>query len=161
MYSMLIILQAVYFTEICILRAQLRLVLTRCIFRRERERNLVVIWPYLKLRYIYCDVLIQSLYHILDGFQCHIGEGGNNKVCQPLRETFKNPNHGFVPWWGYPPRPLPPSRQAAGQKINGKKITAKGGTPPPITASGLEFFRQKRRFLPKKHCFWANFQQIF
>ena len=56
---------------------------------------------------------------------------------------------------------LSPSRQAAGQKVNGKKITARGGSPPPITASGLEFFRQKRRFLPKKHCFWANFQQIF
>ena len=32
---------------------------------------------------------------------------------QLIRETFKNPNHGFVPWWGYPPSP-----------------------PPPITASG-------------------------
>ena len=53
--------------------------------------------------------------------------------------------------------PLPPSRKAAGQKVNGKKITEKGGTPPPLTESNLEFFRRKRRFLLKKHCFWANF----
>ena len=47
-------LQPVYFTEICILRAQLRLVLTRCIFRRERgkEKYLVVICPNLELRYL-------------------------------------------------------------------------------------------------------------
>ena len=47
-------LQPVYFTEICILRAQLRLVLTRCIFRRERGEGkyLVVICPNLELRYL-------------------------------------------------------------------------------------------------------------
>ena len=87
-------------------------------------------------------------------------------------------------------------RKAAGQKVNGKKITEKGGTPPPpprkaawnffaengqfgpifnrfflngkggypsppITESDLEFVCRKRRFLPKKLCFWASFQQIF
>ena len=65
------------------------------------------------------------------------------EICALLREGFKNPNHGFLPWWWYPP----PSRQAAGQKINGKKITAKGGTPsPPHHGKRLGFFLPKTAF---------------
>ena len=83
-------------------------------------------------------------------------------VCITSKGRVQKPQSRLFAVMGVPPPPLPPSRQAAGQKINGKKITAKGGTPsPPITASGLEFFHRKWRFLPKKHCFWANFQQIF
>ena len=68
----------------------------------------------------------------------------NTILC--LREGFKNPNHGFWPWWGYPP--LPPSRQAAGQKINGKKITAKGVTPPSRQAA-WNFFAENGVFCSK------------
>ena len=44
-----------------------------------------------------------------------------NTVFGPIFNRFFNHGKG-----GYPP----PSRHATGQKVNGKKITAKGGTPP-------------------------------
>ena len=44
--------------------------------------------------------------------------------------------------------PLPPSRQAAGQKINGKKITAKGDTPPPSRQAAWNFFAKSGVFCP-------------
>ena len=43
----------------------------------------------------------------------------------------------------------------------GKKITAKGGTPPPTMTRGLEFFRRKRHFLPKKTLFLGQFSTDF
>ena len=52
-------------------------------------------------------------------------EGG----CVSLGKCSKTPITAFCRDGGTHP-PLPSSEQAAGQKINGKKITAKGGTPP-------------------------------
>ena len=46
-----------------------------------------------------------------------------------LRETFKNPNHGFVPWWG-------------------------GGTPPCRDWKICWNLAQKQCFLGKKRRFW-------
>ena len=71
----------------------------------------------------------------------------SGKVSKPPgTETFR--------WGGYPP-PGPP-RTRIFRKVNGK-----GGTPPtpPRTVHfrKRKFFRRKRRLLPKKHRFWANF----
>ena len=54
-----------------------------------------------------------------------LGKGSKTPVTENVRD-------------GGTPRPLPPSRKAAGQKVNGKKITEKGvpPPPPPITESG-------------------------
>ena len=47
---------------------------------------------------------------------------------------------------GTPPPPL------YGRSV-AKKLKEKGGTPPQKNKEN----RRKRRFLPKKHSFWANF----
>ena len=47
---------------------------------------------------------------------------------------------------GGTPPPLPPSRKAAGQKVNGKKITEKGGTPSPHHGKRLGIFSPKTAF---------------
>ena len=83
----------------------------------------------------------------------------NLHACQAcIREGFKNPRHvGGVP----PPPPPGPPRTRFFRKVSGKKLTEKGGSPPPpprtIRFGKRKFFRRKRRFLPKKHRFWANF----
>ena len=54
-----------------------------------------------------------------------------------LREGFKNPSHG----------------KAAGQKVNGKKITEKGGSPPPSwTFSVTGVFEPFPNALSNYHC---------
>ena len=51
-------------------------------------------------------------------------------ICINLGKCSKTPITAICRDGGTP-SPLPSSRQAAGQKINGKKITEKGGPPPP------------------------------
>ena len=54
-----------------------------------------------------------------------------------------------------------PSRQAAGQKINGKKITAKGGTPPPSRQAAWNFFAKNGVFCLKNTVFGPIFNRFF
>ena len=42
----------------------------------------------------------------------------------------------------------PPSRKAAGQKVNGKKITEKGGSPPRSRKAAWNFFAENGVFCP-------------
>ena len=47
-----------------------------------------------------------------------------------------------------------------------EKVNGKGGYPPsPLNERSVAeneiFFRRKRKFLPKNHCFWANFLWFF
>ena len=61
---------------------------------------------------------------------------------------------------GVPPLP-PPSRKATSQKINGKKITEKGGTPPPSRKAAWNFFAENGVFCLKNTVFGPIFNRFF
>ena len=55
-----------------------------------------------------------------------------------VRSGVKNPRHGNFPLGGFPP-PGPP-RTRFFRKVSGKKLTERGGTPPPpwkVSVSGV------------------------
>ena len=76
--------------------------------------------------------------------------------------TFNNPSHGNCPLGGYPPGP---SQTTFSRKVNGKKLTEKGGTPPPlhgrsVTKNG-NFFAENGVFCPKNTVFGPIFNGFF
>ena len=87
---------------------------------------------------------------------------GNPRTLSLLGKGLKTPGTETFRWGGNPPPPGPPRTRFC-RKVSGKKLTEKGGTPPPRTIHyrKRKFFRRKQHFLPKKHCFWANFYGFF
>ena len=80
----------------------------------------------------------------------------------PIRGGVKNPRHGNFPLGGYPP-PGPP-RTRIFRKVSGKKLTEKGGTPPPSTDNPFrktEFFSPKTAVFAQKTPFLGQFLMDF
>merc|ERR1711894_723611 len=80
-----------------------------------------------------------------------------------VREGVKNPRHGTFPLGGYPPPPGPP-RTRIFRKVSGKKLTEKGGTPPPSTDNPFpktEFFSPKTAIFAQKTPFLSQFFMDF
>ena len=67
-----------------------------------------------------------------------------------IRESVKNPRHGNFPLGGYLPPPEPP-RTRIFRKVSGKKLTEKGGTPPPPSTDNP--FPKTEIFSPKTAVF--------
>ena len=67
-----------------------------------------------------------------------MGRGFNDFLLKfvSLGEGFKNPSHGNCPLGGYPLPPPGPSRTTFSGKVNEKKVTEKGGSPPPPFTDG-------------------------
>ena len=80
-----------------------------------------------------------------------------------VREGFKNPRPGNFPLGGFPPPPGPP-RTRIFRKVSGKKLTEKGGTPPPSTDDPFpktEIFSPKTAIFAQKTPFLSQFFMDF
>ena len=98
------------------------------------------------------DLAAGSHHHLQGGQGLREGQvlqEGQGRCFLAHREGFKNPRHGNFPLRGYPPPPGPP-RTRFFRKVSGKKLTEKGGTPPPSTDNP---FRKTEIFSPKTAVF--------